>query len=122
MEDIHKYVSEGWYVVMNGEKGRYEGIRFVEQTNIDRVGTGTTGWLLADATGARDRGFFFGGDTVAEAIAIPEEIRGKIPSDYGRSKGVAWYALLGFGLVHNATVTSKNPQNRVIVWDSEVGT
>ena len=29
-------------------------------------------------------------DTVAEAIAVPEEIRGKIPSDYGRSKGVAW--------------------------------
>lgn len=34
--------------------------------------------------------FFFGGDTVAEAVAIPEEIRGKIPGDYGRDKGVAW--------------------------------
>ena len=29
-------------------------------------------------------------DTVAEAIAIPEEMRGKIPTDFGRSKGVAW--------------------------------
>jgi hypothetical protein len=32
-------------------------------------------------------------DTVAEALVIPEEMRGAIPSDYGRSKGVAWYYL-----------------------------
>jgi hypothetical protein len=29
-------------------------------------------------------------DTVTEGIVIPEEIRGKLPGDYGRSKGVAW--------------------------------
>lgn len=59
--------------------------------------------------------FFMGEDTVTEAIAIPEEIRAKIPSDYGRSKGVAWYALLGYGLVHNSTDTA---QPRVVKWDS----
>ena len=120
LEALHKYVSEGWYVIMNGEKGRYEGIRFVQQTSIARVSGIAGGWETADATGARDRGFFFGSDTVAEGITVPEEIRGKIPTDYGRSKGVAWYALLGFGITHNATASSKNPQNRIMVWDSEV--
>lgn len=37
----------------------------------------------------------------------------KIPSDYGRSKGIAWYALLGFGIVH-----TQASQSRVVKWDS----
>lgn len=32
-------------------------------------------------------------DTVAEGLVIPEEMRGQIPTDYGRQKGVAWYYL-----------------------------
>lgn len=52
-------------------------------------------------------------DTVAEAMAIPEEIRGKIPSDYGRSKGVAWYYLGAFGLVHTVAA-----QARIMRWES----
>ncbi|MDD5084201.1 MAG: hypothetical protein PHT88_04740 [Candidatus Moranbacteria bacterium] len=53
-------------------------------------------------------------DTVAEAIAVPEEMRGKIPTDYGRSKGIAWYFLGGFGLVHGSDQT----QSRIIKWAS----
>ena len=57
--------------------------------------------------------FIMGGDTVTEAICIPEEIRAKIPGDYGRSKGIAWYYMGGFGLVHD------DAQNcRVMKWDS----
>ena len=52
-------------------------------------------------------------DTVAEAIAVPEEVRGKIPSDYGRSRGVAWYYLGGFGIVQTAAA-----QARIVAWDS----
>ena len=52
-------------------------------------------------------------DTVAEGIAIPEEIRGKIPTDYGRSKGVAWYYLGGFGIVHLQAA-----EGRILKWDS----
>jgi N4-gp56 family major capsid protein len=106
LEAIHQYTSEGWHVIMNGEKGRYEGIRFVEQTNV----------AAADFTYS-DRGFFFGQDTVIEAFAIPEEIRGKIPTDYGRSRGVAWYAELGYGLAHTTAA-----QARVLVWDSLAAT
>jgi len=57
--------------------------------------------------------FFFGEDTVAEAIAIPEEVRGKLPGDYGRDRGIAWYALLGFGICHTDA-----SQARIVMWDS----
>lgn len=102
LEGIHQYTPEGWHVIMNGEKGRYEGIRFIEQTNI-----------AATTFASTDKGFFFGSDTVCEAFAIPEEIRGKIPTDYGRSRGVAWYAELGFGIAHTEV-----PGARILCWDS----
>ncbi len=104
LEAIHQYVSEGWHVIMNGEKGRYEGVRYTEQTNIP-----SEGWV----NGESDAIFFFGSDTVVEAFAIPEEIRGKIPTDYGRSRGIAWYAELGYGLVHTVAA-----QARIFKWDS----
>lgn len=52
-------------------------------------------------------------DTVAEALVVPEEVRGKIPSDYGRSKGIAWYYLGGFALTQTQAL-----QTRIVKWDS----
>ena len=109
LEGINQYTPEGWHVIMNGEKGRYEGIRFVEQTNVP-LATNSLGNTFA----ATDRGFFFGSDTVTEAFAIPEEIRGKIPTDFGRSRGIAWYAELGFGIAHTEV-----PGARILCWDSQ---
>lgn len=103
LEGVHQYTDQGWRVIMNGEKGSYNGIRFVEQTVIaDR------GWA-----GTGDQAFFFGADTVCEAVSIPEEIRGKIATDYGRDRGIAWYALLGYGLVHTSA-----PNARILEWGS----
>ena len=104
LETIKQYSDTGFGLIMNGEIGRYENVRYVEQTNIAK-GTwanAKSGWI-----------FFFGSDTVAEAIAVPEEMRGKIPTDYGRSKGVAWYFLGGFGIVHTLAA-----QCRIIKWDT----
>lgn len=84
LEQVYQYVDQGFGIIYNGEYGRYEGIRFVEQTSVASEGWGQ---------GKSDAAYFFGMDTVAEGVVIPEEIRGKIPSDYGRSKGVAWYYL-----------------------------
>jgi len=103
LEDIHQYTSEGWQVIMNGEKGRYEGIRYIEQTGIAETSSVNS-----------DDIFFFGAATVVEAFAIPEEIRGKIPTDFGRSKGIAWYAELGFGIAH----TSQS-QARIVHWTDD---
>ena len=104
LESVHQYVQQGFQMILNGEIGRYEGVRFIEQTNIAKAawGGGVTNWA-----------YFFGADTVAEGVVVPEEMRGKIPSDYGRSRGVAWYYLGGFGIVHTQAA-----QSRIVKWDS----
>lgn len=110
IEDVHKYVDKGFQMIMNGEIGRFEGNRFVEQTAIlAGVANGGVAWSNAKS----DWAYFFGQDTVAEAIAVPEEMRGKIPGDYGRSMGVAWYYIGGFGLVHTDATQAK-----IFKWDS----
>lgn len=104
LEAIHQYTDRGFQMIINGEMGRYENTRFVEQTNI-----GKSSWTNAKSNWA----FFFGIDTAAEGIACPEEMRGKIPGDFGRDRGIAWYYLGGFGLVHTTA-----SQARVLKWDS----
>jgi N4-gp56 family major capsid protein len=115
LETLHQYTAAGIQLIFNAEIGRYENVRFTEQTNVvkGRSTDGVTGtpW----STSLSDWVFFFGEDTVVEGIAIPEEIRAKIPTDYGRSKGVAYYSINGFGLVHNQTDAT---ECRVLKWDS----
>lgn len=107
LESISQYVSEGFATILNGEVGRsYDGVRFMEQTGI-----ASEGWNNAKS----DAVYFFGDDTVTEGLAVPEEIRGKIPTDYGRAKGIAWYALGGFAITHNQTGAA---QNRIMKWGS----
>lgn len=104
LEAVHTYVDAGFQMILNGEMGRYESVRFVEQTNIAKAGftNALSNWA-----------YFFGQDTVAEGIAVPEEMRGKIPTDFGRSRGIAWYYIGGFGLVHTQAA-----QARIVKWDS----
>lgn len=105
LEAIHQYQDQGFGLIMNGELGRsYEGIRFFEQTAIP-----SQAW----SNGVSDQAFFFGEDTVMEAIVVPPEIRGKLPGDYGRDKGVAWYAQEGFALTH-----TQADQARILEWAS----
>lgn len=120
MESIHQYTDTGIGLIYNGEIGRYEGVRFMEQNHVPKGGANDSTtfdpWTnTADAwnNGLSSWCFFFGNDTVAEAIAIPEEMRAKLPGDYGRSKGVAWYAIEAFGIVHDTATDS-----RIVMWDS----
>ena len=104
LEALHMYVDAGFARISAGEIGRYEGCRFFTQTNI-----GTKGWT----NGKSDEAFFFGGDTVCEAVVEPEQIRAKLPGDYGRSRGMAWYWLGGFGLSHTDAANC-----RIFKWSS----
>jgi N4-gp56 family major capsid protein len=120
LEAIHQYSDTGFNLIMNAEIGRYENTRYIEQTNVAK-GIGTTGVstanggdMVAWVNGMSDWIFFFGNDTVAEAVVVPEEMRGKIPTDYGRSKGIAWYYLGGFGIVHTLATNA-----RIVKWDSQ---
>lgn len=106
LENIHQYTESGMTQIRNGEKGRYEGVRMVEQTNIP---------VSADFVdnGKSDEVFFFGEDCVAECVVIPEEIRTQIPTDFGRKKALAWYYLGNF-----APTRLKASDTRVLHWTS----
>jgi N4-gp56 family major capsid protein len=125
LETLHQYTETGLEIIMNGEIGRYEKTRFVEQTAIPTGGAADSttfdpftdtgdAWNAAGAAGA-DWVFVFGEDTICEALHTPEEIRAKIPDDFGRSRGIAWYALLGYGICHTNAV-----QARIVKFDSAV--
>jgi N4-gp56 family major capsid protein len=79
LESIKQYHEMGFGHIMRGEIGRYESCRFVEQTNVPKtsMSTAAAAWSNAKSNWA----IFTGADNVAEAIAIPEEIRGKLPGD-----------------------------------------
>jgi N4-gp56 family major capsid protein len=111
LENIHKYTSEGWARVMSGEKGKFENVRFIVQTNVAPL-TGQTG-----ATTLGTGSYFFGADTVTEVFAEPLQLRGKIPDGYGRSRGIAWYYLGNYGITHaNTSTTETKRQARIIKW------
>lgn len=90
-----------------GEVGRYYGCRFMEETNF-LVNTDGSNGLYGEAV-------FFGADAVREGVAIPEEIRVGIPTDFGRDQAIAWYALLGFQQTWDF---SADGQTRIITVDS----
>lgn len=120
LESIKQYTGEGMADIYSGEVGRYEGFRFIEQTFIPKGGANDSTTFdpytqTADAWNNAKSSwcYFFGADTVNEAMVIPEEIRGKMPGDYGRSYGIAWYWLGGFGLFHTTAA-----ECRVLKWDS----
>jgi len=90
-EPWHRYTDpEAKY---NSEIGRMENIRFIEINNTGAL-SGSKG-----LNGVCGEAIFFGTDAVAMAVAEDPELRAKIPSDYGRSRGVAWYGILNFGVV-----------------------
>jgi len=76
-----------------GEVGRIEGVRFIETNHRDALyrhgtvsgGLGVCGGMVV-----------FGRDPVVQGNVLAPEIRRKVPQDYGRDLGVAWYALLGW--------------------------
>lgn len=120
LETIKAYTETGLGHIFDGEIGRYEGCRHLEQTFIPAGGANNS-TAFDPYTGTQDPwannqsswAFYLGGDTVTEAVVIPEEIRAKIPGDFGRSKAIAWYYLGGFGLVHDDALNGK-----VVMWDS----
>lgn len=121
LEGIQTYTETGLAQIKNGEIGRYRGVRFIEQTHIPAGGAADsttfnpqTGTADAWNNAKSDWIFFMGSDTVAEGVAIPEEIRGQIPGDFGRERAIAWYALEGFGLSHPDALNS-----RIVKWDSQ---
>lgn len=90
-EDWHKYTDA--QAKYNGEIGRYEGIRFIEDNNTAVLSSSLgTGSVLGEA-------LFFASDAIIMGTVMDPELRAKESTDYGRSKGVAWYGIYGFGQI-----------------------
>lgn len=132
LEDIHVYTDSGIAMVYAGEVGRYESCRFIEQNEIPKghandskfvngiANKGNANYVYSASDDPWNGGFsswvlFFGGDTVIESPAVPEEIRAKIPQDYGRDNAVAYYYLGEAGICHPDATNA-----RIILWDSAV--
>lgn len=103
--DAHKYVDTGVGNLYEGEVGMYEGVRFVETTNVpandtlesnEKFGVSIPTWEAV----------IFGENSYAWAEALPVEMRTKEATDYGRQHGIAWYAIWGFGLVEEKNIFS----------------
>jgi hypothetical protein len=120
LEGIHQYTPQGLSFIKHGEIGRYDNTLFIEQTMIPDGGahdsTAFDPWTnTGDAwnNGKSSWAYFFGDDPITEVMVVPEEIRAKVPEDYGRDRGTAWYSLGVFGNSHPDAANA-----RVVKWDS----
>jgi len=117
VEDIWQYTESGYKKILAGEVGRYYGCRFIEDTFATRYTYDSTARTATAKSwsGAKSLdGYMFGSPTIREAIVIPEEIRLKVTTDYGRSKGIAWYFLGGWALEWDTI-----DDTRIIKWDTK---
>ena len=89
-DEWHKYTDP--QAKYTGEVGKLEGIRFIETNHNAALGKVGTSSVLGS-------GVVFGADAVAMAEVLTPELRAAIPSDFGRSKAVAWYGILEFGII-----------------------
>ncbi len=101
-EEWHKYTDPS--AKFNNEVGRIERIRMIETNHNDALGQVGTNSVLGESV-------FFGQDSVAMAEVLTPELRAGMPQDYGRSKGVAWYGILEFGIIWD---TGNAGQARVV--------
>ena len=86
-------------MLLNGEVGKLDGVRFVEETLIasssgpfdSAIGSGT---LTGEA-------YFIGENCLYELLLEREHVRQDFTNDFGRDLRWAWYAITGFGIVLN---------------------
>ena len=116
LETSNQYTESGRKELLNGEIGRYFGVRFIQDTFASRYTYDSTARTATAKswTGAKSLdAYLFGSPTVREAIVIPEGIRRKEVTDYGRSEGLAWYMIGGWKIEWDTA-----DDTRIIKWDS----
>ncbi len=96
-EEFKKYTDPS--AKFNSEIGRIENTRFVEVNHASAL-SGSKG--LAGVLG---EGVFLGADALVMISAEDPELRAKVGDDYGRSQGVAWYGIYGFGQIWSDSAT-----------------
>lgn len=114
--EAHKYTTPAVNNIFMGEIGMMEGVRFVETTFITQVKR-ATGVVTRDgvATGQTEavyhatldtyQALLFGANAVGWAEALPVEIRDNGVIDFGRTRELGWYSLMGAGQIRPENVT-----------------
>lgn len=97
--------------LFNGELGRWEDVIFVGTTHCQNgaastVDPGYKASLVGAATGGAAaanvyEGLLFADSAVGKAIALPVEMRDDGVKDYGRKHGLAWYSIMGAGIIED---------------------
>ncbi len=119
MQSIRQYAYPE--LIFKGEVGEYNGVRFIETSNVPNGAAATThvayvatlveGYDAGSGANQADlyKGVIFGERAYGWAVALPVELR-EDPgfSTFGRKKGLAWYAIHGAGKIVN--------ENIVVVW------
>jgi hypothetical protein len=117
LTSVNQYTTQGYEKLLNGEQGRWHGVRFVEDGFATRFTTSATARTATAISWTNNDGvaYFFGSPTVREIVAIPEHIRAKVVTDYGRSHGLGWYMIGGWKIEWD---TSGGADSRIVKWDS----
>lgn len=116
--DAHRYTTPAVNNIFMGEIGMIEGVRFIETTHtaIIKAGSGEVfadGYdteevsPLANATLDVYQACMFGGNVVGWAEALPVELRDNGIIDFGRTREIAWYSIMGAGQIR--------PENAVLL-------
>lgn len=116
MQTINQYTETGYKKIVNGEVGRIDGARIVEDRQAcDNVydSAARTFTPTSWTNGLSSPGYLFGSPTVRELVVVPEEIRFKEPTNYGLSNGIAWFYSGGFKIEWTGASNA-----RIIKWDS----
>jgi N4-gp56 family major capsid protein len=109
--DAHKYAAPA--EIFRGEIGMIEGVRFIETTNTTVIKT--NGDVYADNTDTgRNEAIFaavdvyqaliLGANAVGWAEALPVQFRDGGLIDFGRTRQLAWYSIMGAGKIRAENV------------------
>lgn len=88
--------------IFNGEIGRIEDVIFIETTDLTVIPV-NTGPVTQNTTVDTYKGILFGAEAFAKAVALPVEMRDNGIVDFGREHSLAWYTIMGFGILRDYT-------------------
>jgi len=90
-----------------GEAGMYEGMIFIETTNMPIYATAAEA-VTAGYTGVTNddnhEAVAFGENAYAWGVAVEAELRDDGVQDFGRKHGLAWYGIWGAGILEDRNV------------------
>jgi N4-gp56 family major capsid protein len=100
--------------LFNGELGRWEDTIFIGTTHCRNGAAATTdpgyeSTMASAATGGSSaanvyEGMLFADSAFAKATAVPVELRDDGVRDFGRKHGLAWYSIMGCGILEDSFI------------------